>query len=289
MATRASRSDSRDSGGFAHDAHDRARDAGSEVQQHPAYRLLVTLGLVCYGAIHLLLGWLCIQIALGGGGQASPDGALKNLVSKPLGNVLMIVFAIGLFTLVIWKLIEALFGYRHLDKAKKIRRKLSSVGRLVVYAALGASALSLAIGAGSSDSNQSARTASATLMAAPFGQELVGIVGLVVIGVGVYQVVKGVTRKFVRDDLDAGVAEWAKRLGMIGWAVKGVAIALVGLLFVWAAITFDPQKATGMDGALKTLQQQPFGMVLLIAMGLGFACFGVYCFAWSRNVDFENV
>lgn len=289
MATRASGSSAGSARGTASSAQDQAQRAGSQVQQHPAYRHLVTLGLVCYGIIHLMLGWLCIQIAVGGGGQASTNGALKDLVAKPLGNVLMIVFAIGLFALVIWQLIEALFGYRDRDKTGRIRKRLSSAGRLIVYAALGVSALALALGNSSGNSNDSAQTASATLMSAPFGRVLVGVVGLAVVGVGAYHVYKGVSRKFAKDDLDGGVAEWAKRLGVVGWSVKGVAYGLIGLLFLWAAISYDPEKAGGMDAALKTLQEQPFGQILLVAMGLGFACFGVYCFVWSRNVDFEKV
>lgn len=289
MPSRASSANTSGPQDKARSAQNHVERAGSQVQQSPAYGHLVTLGLICYGVIHLLVGWLCIQIALGGGGEASTDGALKDLVSKPFGNVLMVVFAIGLFALVVWQLIEALFGYANLKKSKKIRRRLSSAARLVVYAALGVSALALALGNDSGDSNESAQSATATLMSAPFGRILVGLVGLIVIGVGVYHVIKGVRRTFVEKDLEVGVPEWAKRLGMIGWSVKGVAIALVGALFLWAAITFDPEKAGGMDSALRTLQDQPFGQILLIAMGLGFACFGVYCFVWSRNVDHEKV
>lgn len=270
-------------------AGDSARRAGEKVEQSTTFKWLVALGLVCFGLIHLLLGWLCIQVSLGGQGETSTQGALKDLVAKPFGNVLMIVIALGLFTLVIWQVVEALFGYRRLKQSRKIRRKLASAGRAIVYAALGVSAIALAVSGNSSSSDDSARSASATLMAAPFGQVLVGAVGLAIVAVGVSHVVKGVRRKFVKQDLVAGVAEWAKKLGTIGWIVKGVALGLVGFLFIWAAVTFDPQKAAGLDGALKTLQQQPFGVVLLILMGLGFACFGVYCMVWSRNVNYENV
>jgi hypothetical protein len=34
---------------------------------------------------------------------------------------------------------------------------------------------------------------------------------------------------------------------------------------------------------LRTLKEQPYGSVLLTAMALGLACFGIYCFFWSRN------
>lgn len=273
----------------AGDIGDQAHEAGFHVQQSSAYRHLVSLGLICYGVIHLLLGWLCAQIALGGGGEASTDGALRDLVSKPFGNVLMIVFAVGLFALVVWQVIEALFGYRNRKTTEKVRKRISSAGKAVVYAALAVTAIALARGGNSTSSNESAQSASATLMAAPLGQFLVGLLGVIVIAVGISQVVKGIRCKFVKDDLQPGVSEWAKKLGTVGWCVKGVSIALVGLLFLWAAIAFDPNKAGGVDGALKALRDQPFGMILLILMGLGFACFGVYCFVWSRNVNHENL
>lgn len=289
MATQAPRPNMQNTGAKAQQAGDRAQDAGSKVQRSSAYRNLVMLGLVCYGLIHLLLGWLCVQVALGGGGETSTDGALKDLVSKPLGNVLMIVFAVGLFALVIWQILEALFGYQNRKSSEKIRKRISSAARAIVYAVLGVTALRLALGAQTSQSGSGAETASSTLMSAPGGQLLVGTLGLAIIAVGISQIVKGIRRKFVKEDLKAGVAEWAKKLGTVGWIIKGVAIGLVGALFLWAAISYDPSKAGGTDQALKTLQGQPFGMVLLILMGLGFAAFGVYCFVWSRNVNHENI
>ena len=73
------------------------------------------------------------------------------------------------------------------------------------------------------------------------------------------------------------------RLGTVGYCAKGVALGIIGVLFIWAAISYDPEKAGGMDAALSTLRDQPFGTVLLVIMALGFAGFGVYCFVWARN------
>ena len=58
------------------------------------------------------------------------------------------------------------------------------------------------------------------------------------------------------------------------------------MLFGWAAITYDPKKAGGMDAALSTIRDQPFGTVLLVIMALGIACFGVYCFVWARKARY---
>lgn len=265
-------------------AQDQAHRAGEAVQENRGYQLLVTVGLVCYGLIHIMLGWICAQVALGnGGGDTSTKGALAQLVSKPFGSVLMVVFGVGLFALVVWQLIEAILGYTWLETKQRIIKRVGSAGRAVVYAGLGVTALRLALGGQSQDSNSGAKSATGTLMGAPGGQLLVGLLGVVVIAVGISQIVKGIRRKFVEQDLEGSVPQWATRLGSIGWCIKGVSLALVGALFCWAAFTFDPQQAAGVDGALKKLGEQPFGMFLLLAMGLGFAAFGVYCFVWSRN------
>lgn len=289
MATNARRPTSGQVGDTTKQAGDKAQQAGSGVQNSPAFRMLVTLGLICYGVIHVLLGWLAIQLALGGGGEASTGGAMKDLVSKPLGEVLMVVIAVGLFALALWQLIEALFGYQNLKTTKKVRRKISSGAKVIMYSALAVSAIALATGGDSGNSNESAQSTTARLMSAPFGQLLVGLVGLGIIAVGISQIVKGIRRKFVERDLDGAAPEWGKKLGTVGWIAKGLSIALVGALFLWAAISHDPQKAGGVDGALKTLLEQPFGVVLLIAMGLGFAAFGIYCFVWSRHVNHEEI
>ena len=122
-------------------------------------------------------------------------------------------------------------------------------------------------------------------MALPFGRVLVGAVGVAVIAVGISQIVKGVKQNFT-EDLDHGVGQPVRRLGTVGYCAKGVALSIIGGLFGYAAITYDPEKAGGMDAALTTIRNQPFGTVLLAIMALGLACFGVYCFVWARKARY---
>ena len=49
-----------------------------------------------------------------------------------------------------------------------------------------------------------------------------------------------------------------------------------------AAITFDPAEATGLDGALRTVLDAPFGRFLLTLVALGIAAFGVFCLIRAR-------
>lgn len=261
-----------------------AHGAGSQVQNSSAYQGLVTVGLISYGLIHLLMAWICVQLATGSGGQeASNQGALRELASKPLGGVLLWVVTVGMLALAVWQAIEAAIGHTQFDDTKRLRKRISSVGRTILYLGLAFMAGRIALGGQAQNSNQAPQDASGTLMGMPGGPLLVGALAIAVVAVGVSQVVKGVKRKFVDEDLDGGVPEWAKKLGTMGWIAKGVSLALAGLLIGWAAVTFDPKKAAGLDGALKTLAAAPFGGVLLFLVALGFVAFAVYCFVWSRN------
>lgn len=55
------------------------------------------------------------------------------------------------------------------------------------------------------------------------------------------------------------------------------------MLVAVAASRSEPNKATGLDGALKTLGAQPFGVVLLIAAGAGIITYGLYSFVLARS------
>lgn len=260
-------------------------EPSAELARRHGYQVLVSVGLVSYGIVHLVLAWISAQVALSGGGgeEASSTGALKQLGEQPFGLVLLWVMAIGLLALVLWQGLEAVGGKPGADQSEELKNRGRAVGRAVVYLVLGVTAARVAMGAGSGGGGQAEETLSARLMSVPFGRALVVTVGLGVLAVGIAQIVKGVKRNFVDDDLAGGVGRGVVVLGTVGWVAKGIALSLIGLLFGWAAIQHDPKKAGGMDAALGTLRDQPFGPVLLLAMAAGFAAFGIYCFAWARN------
>jgi hypothetical protein len=154
----------------------------------------------------------------------------------------------------------------------------------VIYAALGISAASVALGSGSS-SSQSQKQATSGVLAWPAGRVIVVITGLIIIGVGVAHVVKGVKKSFAEEIDTSSMPPVARKgvaqLGQIGYIAKGVAFGLVGGLLSYATLTFDRQKQ-GLDGAMQTILAQPFGRFLLTAAALGFVAFGVFAILQSR-------
>lgn len=64
--------------------------------------------------------------------------------------------------------------------------------------------------------------------------------------------------------------------GIIGYLGKGATLLAVGALVVVSAMTGDPEEFTGIDGALKAMRDQPFGTVLMLAVGAGLVLYGVF-------------
>lgn len=263
-------------------AANQAEQVGHDVQDSKAFRALVTVGLISYGVVHLLVAWIAVQIAwFGESQQASQKGAFQEMASTSVGRVLLWITAVGLFALAVWQFFEAAWGHRDAENdRKRVIKRLGSAGKTVLYAVLGVSAITTAAGSGSSGDGQ--KTMTASLMGSSFGRILVALIGVAVVVAGVRLVVRGVKRKFVKD-LAGGAEPGIIRLGQIGYTAKGVALSIVGILFVVAAVTYNPDKAGGLDEALRTLGSQPYGSVLLTLMALGIAAFGLYCFGWSRH------
>jgi Domain of Unknown Function (DUF1206) len=252
----------------------------TEVRRSRPYHALVSVGLVSYGLLHLVIAWIALQLVFGKRAEASPEGALSQLGRQPLGGVLLWIMAVGLFTLTLWQAVEATIGREQPGRDGRTRRRLASAGRAVVYLALGVLTVGVATRA-ASGSGHGEETISAKLMSVPFGEVLVALIGAIVIGIGIAQVVKGVKQNFI-EDLELGVPPSVRRLGTVGYCAKGTALGIVGSLFIWAAVKYDPEKAGGLDAALSTVRDQPFGSVLLAIIAAGLACFGVYCFFWAK-------
>ena len=267
----------------ADDALDTGRDAAQKVSQSPAYQAMVKVGLVSYGIVHLLIGWLAVTLATTGAdnGETSNSGALQVLAEAPFGRVLLAVVSLGFAMLVVWQVVLLLIGHREFEGLKRWRKRGSSTLRAIIFGYFAIASARLATG-GSDDGKDQQESLTRSLMELPLGQFLVGLVGVSIIGYGIYQVVKGIRGKF-NEDLDVNLTGAGRRAAGAGFGAKGVAYALVGALFLTAAIRFDPEEAGGLDQALHGLLERPFGAPLLVVVGVGLGLYGLYCFWWARH------
>jgi hypothetical protein len=268
-------------------AQDTAREAAdSDVLEH-----LARVGLIAYGLVHLLVAWLALQLAWGGGGEsADQSGAMATLAEQPFGTPLLWATAFGLIALAVWQAAEVLRWHHGWTatgscRTKALRKSGSALVKAAIYITLAVLAIEFATGSGQS-SAQSQQETTAGVFGWPGGQWLVGAAGLVLIGVGAWHVRKGLNKHFLKQIDTTGCSPAATRLvtrlGQFGFPGKGVALALVGALVIYAAVAFDPAKAQGLDGALHTVLQLPFGQILLTLVAVGIAAFGAFCFVRAR-------
>jgi hypothetical protein len=234
------------------------------------------------GILHIVIGVIAISIATGGGGEADQGGALEQIRNAPMGVLLLWVIAIGLFALAIWQIAEA-FLERNPDTKKKWGYRIKYLGTAAVYIAIAITAVVFATG-GQSDSSQSTQSFSAQLLATPGGVFLLVLVGLIVAGIGIAFIVRGITRAFEKyldlppDPVRKGIVTF----GVVGYIAKGIAVGVAGVLFVVAAVTASPEQAGGLDAALHTLAGLPFGPIILWIVGAGLVIYGLFCFARAR-------
>ncbi|WP_435736278.1 DUF1206 domain-containing protein [Cellulosimicrobium sp. PMB13] len=255
------------------------KSAARSAQGSKTLELLARAGYAMSGVLHLVIGVLAVQVATGSASseEASQTGALAAVAETPGGTALLWFAVVAFAALGLWQVTVALSG------ALETSDRLKAAGKAVVYVALGVLAVQVVSGASSGSGQEESFTA--RLMQSPGGTLLVGAVGVGVVVTGVYHVVKGWKKKFL-EDLRGGTSGHVGRavvqLGRVGYIAKGVALGVLGALFVVAAVQNDPEQAGGLDAAFATIVEQPFGVVLLVAVGLGFAAYGLYSFARAR-------
>ncbi|MGV0581548.1 DUF1206 domain-containing protein [Mycolicibacterium elephantis] len=252
-----------------------------------AFQYTARAGFAVSGVLHLLIGYLILRIALGSGGNADQTGALATLAQRTGGAVLLWVVAVGMFALGLWRVAETIVGPRpgegsgRYDDDTPAWQRAKSLGLAVVNFAIAFSAARFATGSGQQNAQQNAGL-SAQMMQSGWGKAVLIAVGLGVIGVGGYHVYKGVTKRFCKDLRTSG-GSGVSAVGITGYAAKGLVLAGAGVLVIVATLQADPSKATGLDAAVKTLGEAPFGKFLLILAAVGIAAFGVYNFVRARS------
>ena len=263
-----------------HGVADRATDSD-------AFEYTARAGFAVSGVLHLIVGYIILRIAFGSGGSADQSGALATLARQTGGTLIMWVAAVGLVALGLWRLAEAVVGSKpgegsgHRQDDTPAWKRAKSVGLAIVNFAIAFAAARYAMGSGQQSSQQNAGL-SAQMMQSGWGKVALIAIGLGLVGVGGYHVYKGVSKKFLKD-LRVSGGTGITATGIAGYVAKGLVIAGAGVLVIIASVQADPSKATGLDAAVKTLGQAPFGKFLLILAALGIAAFGAYSFVRSRH------
>jgi fumarate reductase subunit D len=265
---------------------DEAQVGGEKIARSRGFEWLARSGFVARGLIYAIIGILAIELALGVGGRTTnQQGALKTIAQQPFGQILLILVAVGLAGYALWRLLHALLGHGPEDSDSGFER-IAALGSGIVYAGLCAIAVEILLGSGSSGGSSNTPKTTAGVLGWPGGTWLIGIAGTVLIGVGLYQGYRGITKDFLKDSnteqMSPKVRHWVESIGSFGHLARMVVFGLVGVFLIKAAFDYNPNKAVGLDGALAKLAHASYGAFFLATVAAGLVAFAAYSLSDAR-------
>jgi hypothetical protein len=256
---------------------------GEDFVYSDLFRWLARAGFAARGVVYVIMGILAVKLATSSSGtSANQQGALRTIAQQPFGKVLLILVAIGLGGYSLWRLARALLGHGPEGSDSGFDR-VAAFASGVVYAGLCAIAVEILLGSGGSGG---AQKTTAGVFGWPGGTWLVGIAGVVLIGVGLYQGYRGISKDFLEDSkteqMSARTRRWVEWIGTFGHLSRAVVFSLVGIFLIKAAIDYNPDKAVGLDGALSKVDHASYGPFLLGLVAAGLIAFGTYSLSDAR-------
>lgn len=261
------------------------KDAARSAERYRPFRFVARGGVAVIGLLHVLIGGMAISVATTSHrGEADQSGALRELAAAPGGVFLLWAVVIGMLGLGVWQLVSLLLVPGK-DGTRRWAHRVIEFGKGAVYFFIAATAITFARGESASTSRMT-RDLSTLLLANPGGSVVVALIGVVALIVGGSFVFRGASTTFTDDiHVPRGVlGHITVSLGVLGFIAKGIALAVIGVLFVVAAFTAESKHASGLDGALKVLLTLPYGGVVLLLVGIGLVAYGVFFLVRSRLV-----
>ena len=261
-----------------------------QISHHPAAWIerLARFGYASKGAVYFLVGLLAVQAAFGPGGKKTgTEGALKTLVQQPFGQFLLGLVAFGLISYAMWRFVEAINDPENKGTdIKGIVTRLSYMTNGFAYAGLAWTSIQIIIGSASSGGENTKQNWTERLLNQPFGQWLVGTIGVGVIVFGSYYLYRAFTAKFRRkldlSELSSVAREWVIAICRFGLAARSIVFFLIGWFVIEAAYMAQASQVGGLNEALETLAAQPYGPFLLTVVALGLMAYGVYMVVQAR-------
>jgi Domain of Unknown Function (DUF1206) len=249
-----------------------------------AFELAARAGFVARGVVYVVIGILAIELATGSAGKpADQRGALQAIAAQPFGKVLLALVAAGLAFYACWRFVRAARGRGREQRDSGFDRVAAGASG-VAYAVT--CAIAVKILAGSSQGASSPKKEASGVFGWPGGTWLVGLAGVILIGVALYQLYRGLSTEFLEDGKTEQMSPAGRRAyeiaAIFGHVARAVAFGLTGVFLIRAAVEYDPSKAVGLDGALTKLAHASYGPALLGVVAAGLIAFGLYSVADAR-------
>jgi hypothetical protein len=232
---------------------------------------LARFGFVTRGLLYIVIAWLVIT----NGRTEDLTGAMEYL-GHGVGRGLMIFLVAGMTGYGLWRVSDAAFGMdsgRH--HAKAWRRRVAAATSGGIYLFLAYKALRIMLGERGEVGG--VRQNAAKALHLPAGDLALGIAAAVLAGAGIVQLWKVWSCSFLHHLDEAARRPFARWLGRIGYAARGVTFLTIAWLLTRAALDHSAAEAGGLEQALDTLRGP-----LQFPVAAGLALFGLYSLVEAR-------
>lgn len=269
------------------DSHRTSTDARNAAGDRDWKETSGRVGLVGRGVMYSVIGVLAIQLALGDASEeASTSGAIEWIAQQPLGKFLLVALTASLFSLAIWRFLDAAVG-DPVEGSEASNRAEYAI-KAVVYASLAVGSLTATIanwngsegsGGGGSESDQ--QQATATVLEWPGGRWVVTAVGLAIVGYAIYMFKKHAMDQEFLQRLSTRDG-WVTELGRFGYAARSAVFLVIGYFLTQAGLTHEAGQSKGLSGALQEIAGTGWGQGVLLAVAIGLLGFGLFSLAEAK-------
>ncbi|WP_426060411.1 DUF1206 domain-containing protein [Hymenobacter sp. B1770] len=261
----------------------------SAVPQSPSagIKALARFGFAAIGIVYVLMGVLALLAVtgLGRGARADREEAVQRLQDLPAGNVMLGLIAFGLLGYIVWRFTQAIRDTE--DKGtglKGVGTRLWYIASGLLYGGLALYAGRLALNGRTNKGADTSQTLTAKVLGWPGGDWLIIILGVVIIGVAIFQVYRAYSGQFQKDVNASGLSpnqeQLVYRAGQVGFTARGLVLAILGYFFVQAGQQSRASAVGGTGEAFDFLAKM--GPIALGTVAAGLVAYGLFMLVQAR-------
>ena len=244
-------------------------------------------GHIAKGVVYVLLGGLAVAAVIGASGSG-PGGfqeVIRWIQDQPFGQILLVLLAIGLLCYCAWRWTKAIYDLGHDgDNKKGIAKRTGYAASGTFYGLMAVYSISLALGNGGSGGGGQ-QDMLGQILSEDWGQIVVGILGLIMIGVGIFQLKRGLNEEYMHNlrtqSMSRSEDTMYRNFGKAGHVARAIIYGIIAYFLLRVAMSSDASQFRGTGGALEYIGQG-FGVVLLALVGLGLLLYGAFMFVKAR-------
>ncbi|MCW3114619.1 MAG: hypothetical protein JWR18_3015 [Segetibacter sp.] len=258
---------------------------------------IARIGLISKGIIYCLIGIVAFMSAFKIGGESYTHTNKKGLMSliqqQFAGQFLLALLILGLLCYCLWRGVQCFSdtenkGSNSKGFAKRGRYLLSGL----IYLSFAIAAAQVLLHSGGNNGGNSNQKIIQELLAKPFGQYLAGTAAAIIAGVGIYQIIYGISGKYKKHvtglHLHTNASAYLLKAGTIGYIARGIVWLIISWLMFKAAIHASAKDAGDTNQAFQFIEDSSYGPVLAGLLGLGLVLYGVFNFIRARFEHFKT-